>query len=107
MPSQVRIISPKNSAQWDDLVRSVISAGKLRDEHTYGGITNNERADRVRRCIRTAAKKAGYASKVYWTECDAAGKCAFGADCAYHCNFALFDLQEGREYKAKMAQQRR
>lgn len=107
MPSQVRIISPKNSAQWDDLVRSVTGGGRLRAEHTYGGITSNERADRVRRCIRTAAKKAGYASKVYWTECPAAGKCPFGSDCAYHCNFTLFDLEEGRQYKASQVQQPR
>lgn len=97
MPSQVRIIRERNSAKWDDLVRDIIGRDALRQQHTYFGIVNNERADRVRRAIRTAAKHQGYASQVYWTECPDAGKCKLGgSDCAFHVNYTLFTLEEGR-----------
>jgi hypothetical protein len=107
MPSQVRIISPRNSAEWDRLVQSVIDAGQLRHEHTYGGISGEERADKIRRAIRTAAKHLGHASKVYWTECDSPGSCAFGDDCTHHVRFSIFSLDEGRQHMASRSQQQR
>lgn len=104
MPSQVRIISPRNSARWDDLVRDVIGRSAWREEHDYFGITNQDRADKVRRAIRTAAKHQGVSVKVYWNPCPAPGKCANGgADCQYHVYYTIFDLDEARSYKAKQA----
>ena len=103
MPSQVRIISPKNSAEWDHLVRGLIQAGKLGQEQTYGGCTSEERADHVRRKIRTAARKQDVASRVFWKPCDKPGKCSFGADCTHHVYITLYDIEAGRQYKAKQA----
>lgn len=101
MPSKVRIISPKNSSQWDDLVRGA----PLRKEHVYGGIVTNDRADKVRRSIRTAARHLGLASKVFWSECPDPAKCQFGTDCAFHVSYTTFDMEEARSYKARAAQQ--
>lgn len=106
MPSKVRIISPKNSAEWDHLVRGLIDGGTLGSEQTYGGCTSEERADHVRKKIRTAARKADVASKVFWKPCDKPGKCGFGADCTHHVYITLYSMDAGREYKAKQAQRR-
>jgi hypothetical protein len=103
VPSQVRIISPKNSQQWGDLVRDVTDAGRWEEEIVYGGITSQERADKIRRALRTAAKKCGVGSKVYWNECDSPGRCKFGADCAFHTKFTFYDLDKARKYKAQQA----
>ena len=100
MPSQVRIISPRNSREWDDLV----TASPLRQEHTYGGIGTQERADEIRRKIRTAAKRRGdLAAKVYWYACEEPGRCKFGSDCTHHVSFTLYPLAEGQAYKAQQA----
>lgn len=97
MPSQVRIIRERNSAQWDDLVADLVNRDALRQEHTYFGIANSGRADEVRRKIRTAAKRRGHASKVFWSECPDPGKCALGGDdCKFHVSYTLFTLDEGR-----------
>lgn len=99
MPSQVRIISPRNSREWDELVRAAPQGA----EHTYGGVVTQERADRVRRCIRTAAKHLGLGAKVYWQPCRSPGKCPFGADCGWHVSYTLYDLDAAREYKSRQA----
>jgi hypothetical protein len=107
MPSQVRIIRERNSGQWDQLVQGIIGSGALRQEQVYFGITNPDRADKVRRGIRTAAKRTGHASRVYYSECPDAGHCALGGnDCAYHVNFTVFTLDEGRQEMASRGQQR-
>lgn len=107
MPSQVRIISPKNSAEWDHLVRGLINDGKLGQEQIYGGCASEERADHVRRKIRTAARKQDVASKVFWKPCDKPGKCSFGADCTHHVYITLYPLADGQAYKVKQAQAQR
>lgn len=107
MPTKVRIISPRNSAAWDDLVAGILESVGLGKEQTYGGITSEQRADEVRRKIRTAAKRRDLASKVFWGPCDKPGSCEFGADCTHHVKMTFFSMEEGRAYKAKQAQQRR
>lgn len=103
MPSKVRIISPKNSAQWDDLIRD--AARSLGNENTYFGIVNNERADKVRRGLRTAGRHIGVAVKAYWKECPEAGRCSLGGnDCQFHVYYTVFDMDTARSYKARAAQ---
>lgn len=101
MPSKVRIISPKNSSQWDDLIRTA----PMKTEHTYGGIVNNERADKVRRSLRTAGRHLGVAVKAFWSECDQPGQCQFGDDCAFHVKYTVFSLDEARKVMAARAGQ--
>lgn len=106
MPSKVRIISPKNSAAWDQLVADLLSGG-LGKQETYGGIASEERADEVRRKIRTAARKREVASKVYWGPCDKPGQCGFGRDCTHHVYITFYDMEQGRKYKAQQSNKRR
>lgn len=105
MPNKVRIISRRNSRQWDDLVADVLSRGLLGQENTYCGITNAERADDVRRHIRTAGKHHQVGSKVFWYECK--GCRDGGQDCRYHVSYTLYDLAEARKYKTRQAQKTR
>ena len=108
MPSQVRIISKRNSAQWDDLVRQVLDGGALEVEHDYFGVTTQARADEVRKKLRTAGRHHGVGSKVYYKECPSPGKCKTGgADCAYHVYYTIYDLEKARGYKAKQATAKR
>jgi hypothetical protein len=105
MPSRVRIISPRNSAEWDDLVRDVLNRGALGVEHDYFGITTEERADKVRRCIGTAGRHLGAGRKVYWKPCPAPGACANGGpECKYHVYYTVYDLDVARAYKVKQAE---
>lgn len=104
MPNQVRIISKRNSAKWDDLVRDLLDAAGFEREHTYFGCINQERADSVRRCIRTAAKRRGVGSKVFWNPCPEAGRCSSGGpDCQFHVFATFFDLEVARNYKTQQA----
>ena len=108
MPSQVRIIRERNSAKWDDLVRDVIQRKAYGTEHDYFGVVNGDRADKIRRAIRTAGGHQGVGSKVYWKECPAPGRCANGGpDCKFHVYYTIYDLDEARKYKAQQASESR
>lgn len=99
MPSQVRIISPRNSREWDEL----IAAAPLGEENTYGGIAHQQRADEVRRKLRTAAKRrSDLGAKVFWYQCEAK-RCQFGDDCQYHVSYTIYPIDVARQYKAQQA----
>jgi len=103
MPSQVRIISPRNSARWDTLIQGFIDAGAWKQQQTYFGCVSQDRADKVRRALRTAGKHLGISVYAFWTEC---GGCNDGGtECRYHVNFSIHTMEEAREYKARQAQQ--
>ena len=101
MPSKVRIIQQRNSRQWDELVDDVLARRALGTEHEYFGITDPERADKIRRALRTAAKRQQVGAKVYWKECQ--GCANGGADCRYHVYYTLYDMDVARRYKADQA----
>lgn len=108
MPSKVRIIRERNSAKWDDLVRDAMQRNAYGSEHDYFGVVTAERADKVRRGIRTAAGHQGVGSKVFWKECPAPGACANGGpDCKFHVYYTIYDIEEARKYKAQQASQPR
>ena len=107
MPSQVRIIQRRNAPEWDDKVAGWHAQFGYDSEQVYGGVGSQERADEIRRKIRTAAKRAGLSARVYWKPCDGRGRCAFGADCSHHVYFSFYDPAVAREFKAKQAQQQR
>lgn len=102
MPSQVRYIQRRNSAEWDALVRA---AGRLLgQENDYYGITNEARADEVRKYIRTAGRHVGVGSRVYYVPCDQAGACRGGPECRYHVKYTIYPIDEARAFKARQAQ---
>ena len=101
MPSKVRIISPRNSGEWDDIVRTLRDAGAWRERHTYFGLANQQRADSVRRKLRTAGKHLGISVDAFWSEC---GGCDNGGpECAYHVDFSIHTPEEARAYMAAKA----
>ena len=101
MPSQVRIIRERNSSRWDDLVRDVIQRNAYGVEHDYFGVTNGDRADKIRRAIRTAGGHLGVGRKVYWKECPAPGRCVNGGpECKFHVYYTIYNLDDARKYKA-------
>ncbi len=106
MPQQVRMpryVSQRNSASWDDIIKSVIDASAWGKEQTYWGITTEDRAHEVYRKLRTAAAHHGVGRKVFWYEC---GGCKDGGnDCRYHVSFTVYDLATARRYKAQQAEQ--
>ena len=107
MPSQVRMpryVSKQNSASWDDIIKAVISAGKLGDENTYYGIVSEERASEVYRKLRTAATHQGDGRKVFYYPCTGCDN--GGPECRYHVSFTLFDMETARAYKANQARQK-
>ncbi len=107
MPQQVRMpryISQRNSASWDDIVRAVVSAGKLGQENTYYGIADESRAHEIFRKLRTAASHQGLGRKVFWYGCT--GCKDGGPECRFHVSFTLFDLETARAYKAQQAAQK-
>lgn len=104
MSSQVRIIRERNSPRWDDLVRQVVDRGAYGVEHDYFGVTTEDRADKIRRAIRTAGGHLGVGRKVYWKPCPDLGKCRNGgSDCKFHVYYTIYDLDEARKYKAQQA----
>jgi hypothetical protein len=105
VPSQVRIIQQRNSRQWDELVDDVLVREAHGQEHEYFGITDPDRADKIRRALRTAARRKGVGAKVYWNECK--GCTNGGAECRYHVKYTLYDMAVARQYKADQAASRR
>lgn len=108
MPSQVQIIRDRNSSQWDDLIRDVIQGRRHGAEHDYFGCASEDRADKVRRALRTAGRHLGVSVKAYWKPCPSPGKCADGgAGCSHHVYYTVYDLELAREYKANQASGKR
>jgi len=104
MPSQARIIRERNSAEWDDRVRDMITGGAYEIEHDYFGITTNQRADKIRRNIRTAASHQGVGCKAFWKPCPTPGQCRNGgSDCQFHVYYTIYDMDKARIYKVKQA----
>lgn len=102
MPQQVRMpryISQRNSKNWDDIIRQVISAGKWGEENTYFGIATEDRAHEVYRKLRTAASHQGVARKVFWYPCT--GCRDGGNDCRFHVSFTIYDMETARQYKTQ------
>lgn len=107
MPHQVRMpryISQRNSASWDDIIRSLMSAGKLGVESTYFGITTEDRAREVYRKLCMAATHQGVGRKVFYYACTGCDK--GGRDCRFHVSFTIFDKDEAIAYKKRQAESR-
>ena len=108
MPTQARIISKRNSPDWDVKVTAWLEEYGYDNEQVYGGIEGEDRADEVRKKIKTAARRAGFTAKTYWNVCNAApGKCPYDPKCTHHVKFSFYDPEVARQYKTKQAQRQR
>ena len=104
MPSQVRIISGPRDQSWDRYVARLIQERGFGHERHYVGITDEKRADEVRRKLRTAGRHHGVSIKAFWLPCKG---CEHGGpDCAYHVSYTAYDLASARAYKGQQARRR-
>ena len=103
MPSQVRIIAGPRNKAFDHYIEDIIGRGAWEVEHEYFGITDQERADYVRRKMRMAGKHMNppVAVKAFWRQC--AGCPNGGADCRFHVSFTVYDMDKARAYKEQVS----
>lgn len=101
MATQVRIIAGPRNKAFDHYVSDIIDRGAWEQEHTYFGITEQERADYVRRKIRMAGRHMDppVAVKAFYYECP--GCQNGGPECRYHVSFTIFDMDEARAFKQR------
>jgi hypothetical protein len=100
MPDRVRIIS-RPVRHFDRYIDALVEEEGFGREREYVGITTQERADEVRRGLRTAGRHRGVSVKAYWTPCG--GCAAGGAACAWHVHFSAYDPEDARAYKERQA----
>lgn len=99
MPDKVRIIQRKDE-RYDDYIRSLVNDHGFGHERVYAGVATKERADEIRRRLRTAGKHLGVAVKVFYELCPKRGRCGAGDGCVYHVRFSAFRNEDARAYKA-------
>lgn len=99
MPDRVRFIAGPRNTDWDDYVRRLVQERGYGHERQYVGITTRERADEIRRRLRTAGRHLGVAVKAFWQECEG---CEHGGEgCAFHVLYTAFHPDDARRYKAR------
>ena len=105
MPDQVRIISGPRDGSWDRFVQELVEERGFGHEREYFGCTTKERAEEVRRKLRTAGRNhLGVSMKVYWKECQGCEN--GGDDCAYHVFYTAYHPAVARTYKQKQSRRR-
>jgi hypothetical protein len=100
MPSKVRIISKRDDS-WNRFIADLVEEDGFGAERTYFGITTPERAEEVRRKIRTAGRHLEVSVKAFWQQCQ--GCKEGGPECRYHVQFAAYDPAEAKAFMARKA----
>lgn len=104
MPSQVRIISGPRDESWDRYIARLVQERGFGHEREYVGISDEKRANEVRRKLCTAGRHHGVSVKAFWQPC---GGCEHGGpDCAYHVSYTAYDRDSARAYKDRQARRR-
>lgn len=105
MPQQVRIIAGPRDHSWDSFIADLVTSRGYGHEREYVGVVSEQRAEEIRRKLRTAGKHHGVSVRVFWKPCK--GCKSGGADCAYHVCYTAFDPAAARAWKARQSQRRR
>jgi hypothetical protein len=101
MPSKVRIISRRDDS-FNHHIASLVEEDGFGAERTYFGIQTPERAEEVRRKMKTAGRHLEVSVKAYWRECE--GCPDGGPECRYHVQFSAYDPAEAKAFMARKAQ---
>jgi hypothetical protein len=105
MATQARIIAGARDRNFDHYIADLVEGEGFGTQREYYGIENADRAEVVRRKLRTAGAHLGVSVKAFWGEC---GGCANGGpSCRYHVYFTAYDPDAARAYKQKQAAARR
>ena len=104
MPGKVRIISGPRNVSFDHYIRQVIDDGGWEQERDYFGITTPERAEEIRKKLRTAGAHMDppVSVRAYWRECS--GCANGGAGCRFHVKFTVYDKAKARDWKERNSQ---
>jgi hypothetical protein len=105
MATQARIIAGSRDRNFDRYIQDLVDADGYGVQREYYGIENADRAEVVRRKLRTAGTHLGHSVKAFWGEC--AGCDNGGPSCRYHVYFTAYDTEAARAYKQKQAAARR
>lgn len=100
MATRVRIISQRDDS-WNHFISELVEEDGFGAERTYFGIGTRERAEEVRRKLRTAGKHHEVSVKAFWNECK--GCKEGGPDCRFHVKFSAYDPEDAKRYKAEQA----
>lgn len=101
MPSQVRIIAGPRNTSFDSFIRDLVQQDGYAAERTYFGITDQDRAETVRRRMKRAGTHLGVSVKAFWkpcTGCEHGGK-----ECRFHVYYSAYDPAAAREYKQQQS----
>lgn len=107
MPGKVRIIAGPRNTSFDHYIEDIIAEGRYEQEQDYFGIEDNDRADYVRRKLKTAGTHMDppVAVKAFWVPCT--GCANGGPSCRFHVKFTVYDMEKARSYKARIQQNAR
>jgi hypothetical protein len=96
-----RIIAGPRDTSWDNFIAQLVTERGYGHEREYVGITTEDRADEVRRKLRTAGRHQGVSVKAFWRPCNG---CEHGGpDCAYHVHYTAYHPDAARRYKGQQA----
>lgn len=87
---------------WDPFIENLIRERGFGVEREYVGIVSRERAEQIRRGMKTAGRHLKVAVKSFWRPCP--GCDAGGPECCFHVSFTAYDPEVARQYKARQAQ---
>lgn len=101
MPHQVRIIAGPRNTSFDGHITELIQQEGYGAERIYFGVTNQDRAEKIRRGMRQAGRHLGHSVKAFWEPCS--GCKNGGRDCRFHIRYSAYDPEEAKRYKAQQA----
>lgn len=105
MATKVRIIAGPRNTSFDDHIRKLVEEEGFGRERQYFGIEDPERAEVVRRRMRTAGQHLGVSIKAFWKECT--GCANGGPSCRFHVYYTAYDPAVARDYKSKQPGRKR
>src|SRR5947208_3195392 len=97
----VRIIAGPRNTSFDRYIAELLREEGYGRERTYFGITNQDRAETIRRRMKTAGKHLDVSVKAFWKECPGCEN--GGPDCRFHVYYSAYDKDSARKYRAEMA----
>jgi hypothetical protein len=99
MPGKTRIISGPRNTSFDHYIQDLIDRDAWETEHFYFGIADEERADFIRKKLRTAGTHMDprVAVKAFRVACPN-GCDNGGPDCRWHVSFTVYDMDKARAY---------
>ena len=101
MPTQVRIIAGPRNTSFDGHIRDLVDQEGYGAERLYFGITDQDRADKIRKAMKQAGRHLGHSVKAFWEPCS--GCQLGGRECRFHVRYSAYDPAVAKRYKAQQS----